>query len=113
MMTADRSEADLLMRLYLQEAGIDFDRPAPSLAWAAFQRLAVRPLPGLVTVTLGYSCEHCDDRDDNLWLGFMRRLEESSGSGWSCGCLLSIAVPPDLMGVHEPFWWWQEHGTLE
>ena len=113
MMTADRSEADVLMRLNLQEAGFDFDRPAPRLAWAAFQRFAVRPLPGLVTVTVGYFCEHCDDRDDNLWLGFMRRLEESSGSGWSCGCLLSIAVPPDLMGVHEAFWWWQEHGTLE
>ncbi len=113
MMIADRSEADALMRLDLQETGFDVDRPTPRLAWAAFRHFAVRPLPGLVTVTVGYFCEHCDDRDDKLWLGFMRTLEEPSGSGWSCGCLLSIAVTHDLMGTYERFWWWREHGTLE
>jgi hypothetical protein len=97
----------------LQGAGFDFDHPDSGLAWVAFQRFAVRPLPGLVTVTVGFCCEHFSDRDDRLWLGFMRRLEEPSGTGWSCGCLLSVVVPQDLWGVDEANWWWEEHGTVE
>ncbi len=112
-MTSERGAADILIRRYLQRTGFDFDRPDPRLAWAAFQRFAMRPLPGLVTVTVGYTSEHFSDQDDKLWLGFMRRLEEPSGSGWSCGCLFSVTVPQDLKGVNESYWWWAEHGTLE
>src|SRR4051794_12613277 len=104
-MSTDRSEADAVMRVYLRESGFDFDRPALGLAWEAFQRFLVRPLPGLITVTVGYFCTLDEARDDKLWLGFMRRLEEPSGTGWSCGCLLSIAAGQDLMGADERLWW--------
>lgn len=57
-MTADRSEPDALMRLLLQEGGVDFDRPDPMPACTAFPHFAARPLPGLVTGTVGYCCEH-------------------------------------------------------
>src|SRR5947209_8373320 len=56
-----RGVADAMMRLCLREAGLDFDRPAPMLAWAAFPRFAVRPLPGSATVTVGYFSEHFSD----------------------------------------------------
>jgi hypothetical protein len=112
-MVTDRRNADALMALSLQDTGFDFGRPEPRLAWAAFQRFVVQPLPGLVTVSVGYFSEHFSDRDGDLWLGFMRRLEEPSGSGWSCGCLFRVAVPQDLWGVSEANWWWGEHGTLD
>jgi hypothetical protein len=112
-MITERNTADALMALCLEDAGFDFGRPDPRLAWVAFQHFAVRTLPGLFTVTAGYFCEHFPDRDDGLWLGFMRRLEEPSGSGWSVGCLFSVDVPQDLWGVNERHWWWEEHGKLE
>lgn len=110
-MSVDRCEADDSMRRDLQELG--FDRPAPGLAWTAFRRFAARPLAGLATVTVGYFCEHVADRDDTLWLGFMRRLEEPPGTGWSCGCLLRTTVPRELTGVNDALWWWPEHGSLD
>ncbi|WP_165252711.1 hypothetical protein [Paludisphaera soli] len=112
-MFPEREEADALMRRLLQERGFDFDRPDPGTAWAAFLDFVVRPLPNLETITIGYECEHDAGRDGTLWLSFMRRVTEPSGSGWDCGCLLSLDAPPELWNVGESWWWWEEHGTIE
>jgi len=109
----ERAAVNRLMELRLQEVGFIFDKPSLRVAWAAFRSFAPVPLAGLSTITVGFSCDNADYRDDVLWLSFMRRLEEPSGLGWSCGCLFSIRVPEDLRGIADKNWWWPEHGGLD
>lgn len=108
-----RNEADTLMERLLVGRGFDFAVPSLPAAWLAFTDFARSPLAGLRTVTIGVEFCQFDDRDDVLWVSFMRRFEEADGSGWSCGCLLSRTSPSALVRVQESRWWWAEHGTLE
>jgi len=107
-----RKMADTLMQQLLLEAGFDFRHPNALSAWQAFKVFVQRPLSEGTTVTFGFECEQASDRDNTLWLSFMRHIEEADQSGWSCGCLLSRDSPPDLLGVHDRLWWWPEHGTI-
>jgi hypothetical protein len=108
----ERDLADDMMRRCLREVGFDMDRPDLHLAWSAFKYFIVQDVPQVQTLTAGYECNNQPDRDEILWLSFMRRVEESAGIGWSCGCLLSIQVPMELQGVGDSCWWWPEHGSL-
>jgi hypothetical protein len=114
-----KAHADDLMRRLLTEAGLDFDRPEPRVAWECFKRFVRLPIPGVSTLTVGFECSQADDRDDVLWLAFVRRFEEPAGHGcggigWSCGCLFRLtATPPPMLGANDAHWWWAEHGTIE
>jgi hypothetical protein len=102
---------DQRLRDLLTQSGFSFDRPDPQPAWAAFKRFAATPLPGLEPFAASYECFHVDDRDDVLWLSFMRRFDPVV-SPFACGCLFSRPVPPELLSVNASDWWWPEHGTL-
>ena len=105
-------KSEKLMRNYLIQTGFDFNNPKPYLGWTSFKRFAALPVSNVKTVTIGFECINYSDRDDVLWLSFMRRFE-SPDFGWSCGCLFSTSVPDDLKDKSESLWWWDEHGTLE
>ena len=107
-----RQAPESVMAQALADVGFDADRPDPSAAWQAFRRFTAAPLVNVITVTVGYECEHDDDRDDVLWLIFSRVLEDAAGVGWSCGCCLSRPVPDPMRSVRESDWWWPEFGTL-
>lgn len=108
-----RENADSVMQECLVGRQFDFERPSLPCAWAAFTEFVRLPLHGLATVTVGVEFAQFDDRDDVLWVSLMRRVAAPDGTGWSCGCLLSRASPPDLVGVQQSHWWWAEHGTIE
>jgi hypothetical protein len=103
---------DAEMDRCLREVGFVPERPDPALAWEAFKAFVGRPLAGLTTITVGYECFNVDDRDDVLWLSFVRQVEDAAGMGWGCGCVFSRAVPKEMSGVSKGDWWWAEHGTL-
>ncbi|MCP4106085.1 MAG: hypothetical protein GY749_11190 [Desulfobacteraceae bacterium] len=102
-------DSEKLLNNYLSELNFRFDSPNPNIAWSAFQRYISEPHPEIdaITITIGYECLHVWDRDNILWLSFMRRLE----GFYSYGCLLSIEVPETLTAVSDSNWWWAEHGT--
>jgi hypothetical protein len=108
-----REQADSIMKRSLVKRNYDFDRPSLPIAWAAFTEFIRVPLQGLTTVTFGAEFSQFRDRDDVLWVSFMRQVQESDGIGWSCGCLLSRLAPRELVGVEQGRWWWAEHGTIE
>lgn len=108
-----RDNADFLMQKCLFKHQFDFENPSLLDAWVAFTEFVRLPLEGLVTETVGVEIEQYDDRDDVLWVSMMRRFDALDGTGWSCGCLLSRASPPDLAGVRQGRWCWTEHETLE
>jgi len=109
----NQEQADSEMRALLDERRFNFDQPSLPIAWSAFTEFVRHPLEGLDTDTFGVEISQFDDRDDVLWVSFMRRVQEPDGSGWSCGCLLSCTTPRELVGVQESCWWWAEHGTIE
>jgi hypothetical protein len=76
------------MRSILVEASFDFARPDPRLAWECFKRFIHLPLPGVSTTTISFECMQVDDRDDVLWLSFMRHLEQ--GEYGLCGCVVAF-----------------------
>ena len=108
-----REFADSAMQRSLVERAFDFSRPSLQIAWSAFTEFIRIPLDGLTTVTLGAEFRQFDDRDKVLWVSLMRRVQESDGTGWSCGCLLSRTAPSALLGIQQSRWWWEEHGTIE
>jgi hypothetical protein len=108
-----RDQADKLMQQLLIEAGFNVNAPQASVAWHAFKTFVERPLSEGDTVTFGFECNQYGDRDNVLWLSFMRHITVRNGSGWSCGCLFSRIRPPDLQDVHDRLWWWPEHGTID
>lgn len=99
----------------LSEANFDFAHPDPRIAWECFKRFAALSIPQLTTITIGFECLQYDDRDDVLWLSFVRQFEEpatADGAG-SIGCLLRRTAPPEMIGKRAQNWWWAEHGTIE
>lgn len=98
----------------LRRAAFDFDRPRLDVAWQAFKAFIRGPMSGHRTVTIGVACEHYGDRDNILWLEFVRQLEdESTGIGENCGAAFTCVVPPDMINFSSRNWWSAEHGTLE
>ena len=104
---------DQIMRDELIRVGFDFDRPDPEIAWRAFKSFVGRSIPAHKTITVGFSCEHVEDRDETLWLEFARQLQDEAGTGQKCGCGFSRPVTPRFIGVARGNWWWPEHGTLD
>jgi hypothetical protein len=104
-------ETERVMRDLLLGGGFAFDDPDPRRGWEAFKVFVRTSLPGLETYTVGYECLHVDDRDDVLWLSFVRRFHPDTGVP-DCGCVFSRAVPVKLWAVNDFNWWWPEHGTL-
>lgn len=107
-----RQSAEDEMRAALDGVGFDYGRPDPQVAWWAFLDFIGRPLPGLTTATIGVTCYNADDRDDVLWLEYVRELEGPGEVGQLCGCVLTRTVPAELRGVSRNHWWWAEHGTI-
>lgn len=101
-----------LMHQLLLEQGFDFKDPSPRMAWSAFIQFINTPIVGVRTTTFGVAFSQYDDRDDILWLSFMRRME-MGGIGASCGCLMSRYVTQGFIGLQQSNWWWAEHGTVE
>jgi hypothetical protein len=108
-----RELADSAMQRSLVERAFDFNRPSLQIAWSAFTEFIRMPLDGLTTVTFGAEFHQFADRDDVLWVNFMRRIQELDGTGWSCGCSLSRVAPRELRGIQQSRWWWSEHGTID
>ncbi len=108
-----RDQADSAMQRSLVERAFDFDKPSLQIAWSAFTEFIRLPLDGLAAATFGVDFSQFDDRDDVLWVSFMRRFQEPDGTGWSCGCLMSRTAPRELLGIQQSRWWWAEHGTIE
>ncbi len=101
------------MQQLLEEQGFDFKNPSPVLAWSAFTCFIRIPIDGVRTTTFGIQISQQDDRDDILWLSFMRRLDEQGGIGTSCGCLLSRPTTSEFKGIQKSNWYWPEHGPIE
>jgi hypothetical protein len=108
-----RERIDERVRLALSAAKFDFARPDPRLAWQAFKAFAAENVPELTTTTIGYSAYNASDRDDVLWLSFVRTFEQHDGVGWHAGCVLTRSVPSSLRGVDDQGWWWAENLTLD
>jgi hypothetical protein len=109
----NREQPESVMQGLLIDRKFDFDRPSLAIAWTAFKEFIRLPLEGPITVTLAVEFSQFRDRDDILWVSFMRELRDPDGVGWSCGCLLSRRAPRELVGVGQGRWWWPEHGTIE
>jgi hypothetical protein len=108
----NREQPESVMQGLLIDRKFDFDRPSLAIAWTAFKEFIRLPLEGPITVTLAVEFSQFRDRDDILWVSFMRELRDPDGVGWSCGCLLSRRAPRELVGVGQGRWWWPEHGTI-
>jgi hypothetical protein len=102
--------AELLMQQALGAAGFDSEAADLGVAWETFRKFAEMPLRPLQTATVGYECFHVDDRDDVLWVMFVRQVEDDAEIGWQIGCVFSRPVPAELWGIAESNWWWREHG---
>jgi hypothetical protein len=106
--TQQLSPPEVLMCDLLVRRGFSTEEPDILLAWDAFTEFAAAPIPSMPDFCVGYVCFHESDRDEVLWLEFVRQNE----AGVRCGCVFSRVVPKELWGVSESWWWWPEHGTL-
>jgi hypothetical protein len=107
-----REYADTLMQRLLTDAGFDFDKPSLPIAWNCFKHFAQQPLPEVATNCSGFECHQVGDQDDVLWFSLMRQVVEPDQFGWSCGCMLSCASPPQLKNVQDRYWWWPEQESF-
>jgi hypothetical protein len=103
------------MRRLLADAGFDFGRPDPRVAWTCFKAFASVPILGVTAHTVGFECIQYDDRDDVVWLSFLRDVggPDETDVRWQVGCAFSRIAPPHLRGASAANWWWPEHGTLD
>ncbi len=109
----ENSYTDGIMRKYLTEIGFDFNHPEPLKAWKAFKLFSIEEIPTVKTIAIGFEIQQYSDRDDILWLSYMRQFEDNMGVGWSSGCLLSTKSPEELKGLSKSNWWWAEFGIIE